>query len=131
MPQRSGFHPHRRAPRQPWLLALLALSAALAGAAAAHEGRPGEARVRAAAAALATVDTVRLSCPDLQVDAGAEARLIAASGLDRAGLRKHPAYRDQAVADFRIRFADGRSTQPCDATLTAHDAIAPGLIRRR
>lgn len=131
MPERSG--PKPPTPASPhWLrLGLLALSAALGAPAAAAEDASRNARIRAAAAALATADTVRRSCPALQVDAGVEARMIASSGLDRATLRAKAGYRDQAVADYRIRFADGRSPLTCEPTLSAHDAIAPGLIRRR
>lgn len=115
--------------------AALALLAALATgpAAVAEDDTAREERLWAVAAALATADAVRAHCPALAVDEAAEARLVESTGLDATALRDHESYRDQAAAEAWIReYAAQQGTGlACDAAIATHEAIAPGLIRRR
>ncbi|MDZ3823327.1 MAG: hypothetical protein U0S76_06960 [Pseudoxanthomonas sp.] len=113
----------------------LALLAALATgtAAVAEDDTAREERLWAVAAALATADAVREHCPALAVDEGAEARLVASTGLDAAALRGHEGYRDQAAAEAWIRAyaADQGTGLACDSALATHEALAPDLVRLR
>ncbi|MBX3726551.1 MAG: hypothetical protein KF823_11625 [Xanthomonadales bacterium] len=120
--------PHLRTPA----LAALALSAALVCAAQAEDDDAREERIWAVASALATADAVREHCPMLKVDAEIEARLIASTGLDRAALSAHESYQDQAAAEAWVRsYAGERAWLACDTAMSAHEDIAPGLVKRR
>lgn len=132
-PRRPPHAPARCRPAQAGLALLAVLAAGPGVAAGAGDEEAREARTWAVAAALATADAVRGHCPALAVDAGVEARLVASIGLDAALLRGHDSYRDQAAAEAWIRdYAAKQGTGlACDNALATHEALAPGLIRRR